>query len=83
MPGLHQTVLRNAPEDRRRQILKSLTKFIQNELTDVQRDTFVRYHLKGQSVTQIAEARGVNKSAVSRNLKRAEQKVAKIANYLI
>lgn len=83
MPGLHQTVLQNVPEDRRRRILKSLTKFIQNELTDVQRDMFVRYHLKGQSITQIAEERGVNKSTVSRNLRRAEQKVAKIANYLI
>lgn len=59
-----------------------LLKILANELTEDQRSTWLAYYEKGYTVTQIAEARGVNKSTVSRALKRADEKIQRILKYL-
>ena len=61
--------------------MKILLQVLQEELTDLQRQTFVDYHFASKTETQIAKERGVNKSTVCRTLKRAERKVMRITKY--
>lgn len=59
-----------------------LARIIQNELTGKQRQTFLAYHIQKKTIPQIAAEQGVFKSTVSRTLKRAEQKIGRITQYL-
>jgi RNA polymerase sigma factor (sigma-70 family) len=59
-----------------------LARIIQNELTEKQRHTFLAYHIQKKTIPQIAAEQGVFKSTVSRTLKRAEQKIGRITQYL-
>lgn len=59
-----------------------LSRIIQNELTELQRQIFLEYHIKGMTIPQIATIRGVNKGTVSRTLKRAEKRIHRITQYL-
>lgn len=61
--------------------LKRVQRVIQEELTDLQREALVAYYYQKQTMTQIAEARGVNKSTISRTIKRAEEKLRKFLKY--
>ena len=70
---------RQRQKQKQKQLLANI---IQSELTELQRDTFVAYHMEHKPIVQIARERGVNKSTVSRTLARAEQKIARITRYL-
>ena len=61
--------------------MKILLQVLQEELTDLQRQTFVDFHFGNKTESQIAKERGVNKSTVCRTLKRAERKVLRITKY--
>lgn len=61
--------------------LQRIRRVIEEELTQLQRQTLLAYYFQEQTVTQIAEDRGVNKSTVSRTLKRAEQKLRRYLKY--
>ena len=61
--------------------LKRVKRVIQEELTPLQRETLIAYYFQEQTVTQIASDRGVNKSTVSRTLKRAEAKLRRYLKY--
>ena len=61
--------------------LQRVKRVIDEELTDLQKQTLVAYYFQEQSIPQIAEERGVNKSTVSRTLKRAEDKVRRCLRY--
>jgi RNA polymerase sigma factor (sigma-70 family) len=67
---------------RKKYLKEVLSRIIQNELTENQRQVFMEYHFKGTTIPQMAAARGVNKSTVSRTLRRAEQKIHRITQYL-
>ena len=54
--------------------LKRIQRVIREELTPLQREALIAYYFQEQTITQIAEARGVNKSTVCRTLHRAEEK---------
>ena len=54
---------------------------IREELTELQRHTLVAYYFQEQTLAQIAEERGVNKSTVCRTLHRAEAKLRKYLKY--
>lgn len=58
-----------------------LMRILAEELSESQRKTFWAYHVKKKTVEQIAEEQGVNKSTVSRTLKRAEDNVYHITKY--
>lgn len=58
-----------------------LMRILAEELSDSQRQTFLAYHVERKTVEQIAEEQGVNKSTVSRTLKRAEDNVYRITKY--
>ena len=54
---------------------------IQEELTELQRYTLIAYYFQEQTVLQIAQDRGVNKSTVWRTLHRAEEKLRRFLRY--
>ena len=54
--------------------LKRVQRVIKEELTELQRQTLTAYYFHQQTIPQIARERGVNKSTVSRTLRRAEEK---------
>lgn len=61
--------------------LKRVQRVIREELTQAQRETLMAHYFQKQTVTQIARERGVNKSTVSRTLKRAEDKLRRFLKY--
>lgn len=61
--------------------LKRVQRVIQEELTPLQRQTLLAYYFQEQTVTQIAQERGVNKSTVCRTLRRAEAKLRRYLKY--
>ena len=61
--------------------LERVREVIQSELTPVQRETLVAYYFQEMNLEEIAQARGVNKSTVSRNLRRAEARLRKYLKY--
>ena len=61
--------------------LKRVQRVIKEELTDLQRQTLTAYYFHQQTIPQIAADRGVNKSTVSRTLRRAEEKLRRYLKY--
>ena len=59
----------------------SLLKAIESELTECQRLAVEEFYFQNKSVTQIALDIGVNKSTVSRHLKRAREKLGQALKY--
>ena len=60
---------------------KRVQQVIQEELTELQRYTLIAYYFQEQTVLQIAQDRGVNKSTVWRTLLRAEEKLRRFLRY--
>ena len=52
-----------------------------NELAELQRQTLTAYYFHQQTIPQIARERGVNKSTLSRTLRRAEEKLRRYLRY--
>ena len=61
--------------------LRRVQRVIQEELTPLQRHALVAYYFQEQTIAQIAQDRGVNKSTISRTLHRAERKLKKYLKY--
>lgn len=61
--------------------LKRVQRVIQEELTQLQRETLMAYYFQEQTLAQIAADRGVNKSTVCRTLHRAEEKLRRFLRY--
>ena len=61
--------------------LKRIQRVIREELTPLQREALIAYYFQEQSITQIAQERGVNKSTVCRTLHRAEEKLRRYLKY--
>ena len=61
--------------------MKRVQRVIREELTDLQRQTLTAYYFQQQTIPQIARRRGVNKSTVSRTLRRAEEKLRRYLRY--
>ena len=61
--------------------LKRVQRVIREELTEMQRQTLLAYYFQEQSITEIAEERGVNKTTVCRTLHRAEEKLRRYLKY--
>jgi RNA polymerase sigma factor (sigma-70 family) len=61
--------------------LKRLRRVIEAELTPCQRQTLTAYYFRQLTIPQIAKEHGVNKSTVSRTLRRAEDRVRRCLRY--
>ena len=60
---------------------RRMYRVIREELTEVQRQVLLAYYFQEKTVTQIAKDRGVNKSTVSRTLRRAENRLKRFLKY--
>lgn len=54
---------------------------IQEELSETQSLYFQMYHIHGNTIAEIADVVGVNKSTVSRTLTAAHKNIAKVMRY--
>ena len=61
--------------------LQRVMRVLQEELTPLQRQTLEDYYFHHRTIPQIATERGVNKSTVSRTLRRAEDKLRRYLKY--
>lgn len=61
--------------------LKRVQRVMEEELTELQRQTLYDYYFQAESIVHIAARRGVHKSTVSRTLKRAETKLRRYLRY--
>ena len=61
--------------------LQRVKRVIDEELTELQRQTLLAYYFQDQNIPQIAAERGVHKSTVSRTLHRAEDKLRRFLKY--
>ena len=61
--------------------MKRVQRVIREELTPIQREILLAYYMQDLTIPQIAEARGVHKSTVSRTLHRAEGKLRRYLRY--
>lgn len=62
-------------------LAKMIHAAIQYELTDPQRTYFTAYYLDGLTMEEIGEIHGVNKSTVSRTVKRARDRIERVLKY--
>ena len=60
-----------------------LEKAIANELTDTERETVILYWYESESVSEIADKKNINPSAVNRTLSRAQEKLEKALKYVV
>lgn len=68
-------------ENAAQNLAKMIHAAIQYELTDSQRTYFTAYYLDGLTMDEIGELHGVNKSTVSRTVKRAMDRVERVLKY--
>ena len=61
--------------------MKRLRRVIEEELTQKQREIILAYYFQDMTIPEIAQARGVHKSSVSRCLHRAEKRVRLCLKY--
>lgn len=61
--------------------LQRVQRVMEEELTELQRQTLTDYYFREMTIPQIAAERGVNKSTVSRTLHRAETKLRRYLRY--
>lgn len=66
-----------------KKIIKVLSKAIDGELTDRQKECIMLKYYKNLNITQIAYELGVGKSTVSRHVKKAKIRLHKILDYYL
>lgn len=73
----------NSGEDinERRRKLSIVYEAMKNELTPKQFQALKEYYLNGRKMKDIAEERGVSPSTITRQIRRAREKVMHIAKY--
>ncbi len=64
-----------------RQQMQRLRRVIERELTQKQREIILAYYFQDKTIPEIAAERGIQKSSVSRCLKRAEKRVRLCLRY--
>lgn len=61
--------------------MQRLRRVIERELTQTQREIILAYYFQDKTIPQIAAERGIQRSSVSRCLRRAEKKVRLCLRY--
>lgn len=68
-------------EEEHGRLVRNLTRCIREELTPRQRDLLLRYYVSGQNQREIAEELRINKSTVSRTIRRGEERLRLCLRY--
>lgn len=71
----------NNSSQQHNRLKQNIKKIIDNELTNIEKNTINLYYYKKMSITSISHYFGVNKSTVSRNLSRALKKLNDFIKY--
>ena len=81
--GLQALEVENSPDNgvALERLKRNLRKVIEEDLTPTQRCYLQTYYLTGWSMEAVASEYGVNKSTVSRTLKRARARINKALKY--
>lgn len=76
-------IQQNAPDNemQRQRVLRNLHRAVEKELTLRQREVVQRYFFQGETIPQIAEELGVNRSTVSRTLRRGKARIFRCLQY--
>ena len=74
-------ILKSQSNQKRQVQMQRIREVIRNELTDFQRDAIIAYYFHRNTISEIAALRGVNKSTVSRTIRRAEEKLRRYLKY--
>ena len=61
--------------------MERIRRVMEQELTQKQREVMLAYYFQDKTIPQIAEERGIQRSSVSRCLRRAEKKVRLCLRY--
>ena len=61
--------------------MKRVQRVIREELTQLQREAMLAYYFQEKTIYAIARERGVQRSTVSRTLRRAENKLKRYLRY--
>ena len=61
--------------------MQRIRRVIEMELTQKQREVILAYYFQDKTIPQIAAERGIQRSSVSRGLRRAEKKVRLCLRY--
>lgn len=69
---------RQLPKEAQLQRIRSV---IEQELSELQRQTLIDYYFRKMTISQIAKIRGVHKSTVLRTLRRAENNLRTYLKY--
>ena len=64
-----------------KQQMQRIRRVIEMELTQKQREVILAYYFQDKNIPEIAAERGIQKSSVSRGLRRAEKKVRLCLRY--
>ena len=67
--------------EQRRQLKRSLAKALQEEVTERQRRCLIMYYGEGLNMGEIGARLGVDKSTVSRTIKRGEDRLRRCLRY--
>ncbi len=75
--------LKNDPDNKEQheRLLRNLRKVMRNELTPRQRQMVTMYYFQRKNIPVIAEELGLNRSTVSRTLKRGRDRIQKFLKY--
>ena len=65
-------------QERLAELQAALAKALREEVTDRQRQVLFLYYVQGLNMRQIAEALGIERSTVSRTLKRGEDRIRRL-----
>lgn len=71
----------DVPDQGRRRALKMMGMALREELTEKQLKYISAYHIEQLTMNEIGTRYGVNRSTVSRTIKRAQSKVKKVLRY--
>lgn len=61
--------------------LRRIGRVMEQELTEVQRDTLMLHYFEDKRIAEIARIRGVHRSTVLRTLRRAENRLRRFLRY--
>lgn len=67
--------------DKHKAMKRALYFVINNDLTKTQKSYIILYYKQEMKISEIAEKYGVNRSTVSRTIKRAKEKIFNILKY--
>lgn len=78
---MRQIASDNGEDSSRSRLVRNLVRCIREEVSPRQREVLLMYYVRGLNQREIAMELGVNKSTISRTVKRGEQRLRQCLRY--